>query len=657
MNELSGAGIGSHRIRLYGMFGEFRIRPESPDQSVYTVKYFSTLASAKEESPAGNSRQFLKELKPVRERVKSTKIKSLSSLLQRDLSDYRVAKDLVPYLQGESDSKVGFFPAVLVALLPKGFLSEDDVEYPASSVIDELKTEYGTNWNIERYRLDDKLTALGKLTLNPSNTDVIVLDGQHRANAFRFMAGEFKDAIENTVYQPFYSGLKQPSSFSAELPVTVIWFEAEGSDVVEPMAISRRLFVDVNTNARKVEESRNILLDDSSPVCVCVTDLYSNMADRGFSTNTLSLIYSGFDSSEDTRPSIALFSPSTIRYAYSYFALGSFGWHDLGANVSRESFLEQKNYARLKKLCKGLTEAEISRFRKGDHQVLSTFRKKIGKGLSSKVMMLLERHPLVRSHIDAGSALNANLNDGDDYIARDVWQKVFQGGEGLYSAYMELDDSEGTYRNAIDALVSSFDSLRAEKCGLSTEDGGRVNKAFITLGSRAGIAGLLMSLSIYAESRSWSDETIEGFVTQLAKLSSQHWVNIFTLLKPKVDSKLEPKAWPTMMRIYLRVLQSTGPNKYYKGDTLKLSPDVKAICNDVDDKLKGWRRANPGDDPENNPDSITMKKWAEEAVSKWTEVLKSTGLKSLMSAKVAEGHALSHLESRTSIPEVSMEDE
>ncbi|MFV2016664.1 MAG: hypothetical protein ACC656_14635 [Candidatus Heimdallarchaeota archaeon] len=129
MTDLSGDAITKRSIDVYGITGEFTVLKNN-DEPPIKVKYFQTVASNKANDTSGNAIDLLSELKPMRERVNSEDLKDLRSLLQRDLSDYRVANDLVPYLQGKS-SIVGFFPSILVALMPKGFLKgANDSEYP-----------------------------------------------------------------------------------------------------------------------------------------------------------------------------------------------------------------------------------------------------------------------------------------------------------------------------------------------------------------------------------------------------------------------------------------------------------------------------------------------------------------------------------------------
>ena len=204
MAGLTGSKISKREIKVYGVTGNFTVMEGKAGKPV-TVHYFQTLAANNHSTKSGNALDLLKELKPMRERVNTSDLKDLRSLLQRDLSDYRIASELVPYLRGDK-STVGFFPSILVALLPKGFLTEHSkVPYPKPSQTDKLKTNFDKYWNNESLTIDDEPTSLSVLSVNPDSTDLIVLDGQHRANAFRYLAGTFEEATNDShLYSIFY---------------------------------------------------------------------------------------------------------------------------------------------------------------------------------------------------------------------------------------------------------------------------------------------------------------------------------------------------------------------------------------------------------------------------------------------------------------------
>ena len=108
-----------HKIKLNGIWGNFYI-----NNANVNVHYFSSFASPDTSLKDGH-RELLDLLKPMREIVKdASKFSNLDSLLQRDLNDERIAHDLIPYLKGVT-GRVGFFPPVLVVLMPKDYLNKE----------------------------------------------------------------------------------------------------------------------------------------------------------------------------------------------------------------------------------------------------------------------------------------------------------------------------------------------------------------------------------------------------------------------------------------------------------------------------------------------------------------------------------------------------
>ena len=88
-----GSTVGPQSIKLYGLLSHFSL-PDSP----YKINYISTFVNPQRND--GHA-ELLDELLPMRERLPARKIKQLGSLLQRNLNDFRVANELIPYLQGK----------------------------------------------------------------------------------------------------------------------------------------------------------------------------------------------------------------------------------------------------------------------------------------------------------------------------------------------------------------------------------------------------------------------------------------------------------------------------------------------------------------------------------------------------------------------------
>ena len=296
------SSTNSAAIQLHGTIGEFET-----NNSNIVIKYFSTIANNREEGSSYHD--LLKRLSPMREKTETSSIEDLQQLLQRDLNDNRVAKELIPYLINKDHIKshVTFFPSILSVLMPSDFLhsrnnSEIDVKYPKATY-DKTKNEYSYEgrWTYEQYRDDDgNNIPLARISINLSKTEIIVIDGQHRSNAFRAISRSFDGKGKNQIYQNFYSHLEHdlPAKLNADLPVTLIWFESKNTEEtqIKPELISRQLFIDVNNTSKYISTSRLILLNDKNPSSLLTRFFYSYIAENyRFKNTSLSLFHSGFD--------------------------------------------------------------------------------------------------------------------------------------------------------------------------------------------------------------------------------------------------------------------------------------------------------------------------------------------------------------------------
>jgi hypothetical protein len=227
------------------------------------------------------TRRLTKHLRPVRE-ILDTSVLDFNQLLQRDLDDHRIATELIPYILSQQSLGPAFFPPIVAVLLPFDAYERIDTFPPAqkpdvlAGTYDSLYSvvAHGDAYKVERLWDEDKNDfhdlTLGRLLWNDENAKLVVIDGQHRAMALL--------AIERTLnktwlgssgekFRYFYEHrvrelVKDDSGAvinNLEFPVTICWFE----DTSHPHEAARKLFVDLNKNARPPSEARLILLSDS----------------------------------------------------------------------------------------------------------------------------------------------------------------------------------------------------------------------------------------------------------------------------------------------------------------------------------------------------------------------------------------------------------
>jgi hypothetical protein len=269
----------SFQHAIFGTWGRFRT-------TAGTVEFLETKARI---GPSAKDleRRLARALRPVRE-VLPTQTMDFNQLLQRDLDDHRVATELVRYVLQPSKTGPAFFPPIVAAMLPfEG--NEPRPQFPRLVEIDKSTDEIAT-WHGNRFgsafQFDrminpddgsDFQIKVGRLSWNPEEVKLVVIDGQHRAMALlaidRTINNTWSESGEK--YKYFYEPViqeilrdktekqKQELLEHVEFPVTIVWFPDANAPGGDHHAAARKLFVDVNQTARKPSESRLLLLSDA----------------------------------------------------------------------------------------------------------------------------------------------------------------------------------------------------------------------------------------------------------------------------------------------------------------------------------------------------------------------------------------------------------
>lgn len=630
MAKITGRKIGKKYIELHGQIGEFNIKKKKTK-----IRYFSTFASSKNKNH--DSFELLKELKPMRERIKASELRNLDSMMQRDLNDYRVAKELIPYLVNESPP-VAFFPAILAILLPKGFLSQmKNAFYPLPETDknpdNNTLIDYDDKWKLEIFSFENQDSTLGLLSIDVNEVDIVVLDGQHRANAFRVISGTFDNA-NNSIYSGFYKGIDEERDFEADLPVTIIWFENKSPEF-DPKLVSRRLFVDVNNTAKKVSKSRTILLDEIEIPSLLTRFFYSSLAEeRGFKTNKMSLFHSDFDLNSDINVSSSnVFSVTNPQIVYDIFS-----WLTLGRterynalnvyNVSREAFRNsldrfQRIFCNPEFGVNDIYSDEESFNRKRviitDVYKVNEFKNQYEKLLSVAFLNIYSNFNLFLSHFKASKEIEDSVSKMD-HIKASVWEEVFMSGEGLYYTFKdkvveEMSDMR-KYLSAIKEIENDFKKKRSEFFEGIEEP--KINSAFRSANSKAFQIGLFMTLDYFmnAINNESIAEANEDFLSLINKKSANDWIHILTDIRSKVIKGTDPKKWPAYQKIILRSIQNEN-YVFYENNNFEHSPDGRIFADSLSTSFNAWLELNTSVEYEElsllTIGNKTWKKWVETA--------------------------------------------
>lgn len=267
------------------------------------VEYIMTKARLGDET-SDPERLLTKSLAPVRE-VMDAEDLDFNQLLQRDLDDHRVATNLIPYLLRPRATGPAFFPPIVAVLLP--FKNKRPYELPPLGDEEFIATDDG-NWiqatageamRVRRLATPDRKlhpVSVGELHWNEAHTRLVVIDGQHRAMALLAIertlsrtwdqsGGErFKSFYEVPVQRELKLSQKQNNGTldlsHIEVPVVVCWFPDHAGPKRDPHGVARKLFVDVNKEARQPSESRLILLSDGELQKVLTRSLLNELRSK-----------------------------------------------------------------------------------------------------------------------------------------------------------------------------------------------------------------------------------------------------------------------------------------------------------------------------------------------------------------------------------------
>lgn len=245
------------------------------------VSYLMTKATLRFSGTPSDSEQetsrLTRFLAPARE-ILDVENLGFDQLLQRDLDDNRIVYELIPYLLGSKKSGTPLFPPIVVMVLPYdgkqvsscySEIEKNDVEHDVYEGTWE-RTTFGKSFEFDR-ALDGAATPdFGILKWHYDHSRLVVLDGQHRAMALlgiqRIHDNDWPASAKR--FEVFYREAVAAQLVAAgknlpeviELPVMLTWLPEKGVNLTE---VVRKLFVDINSNARRPSPSRLLLLSDN----------------------------------------------------------------------------------------------------------------------------------------------------------------------------------------------------------------------------------------------------------------------------------------------------------------------------------------------------------------------------------------------------------
>lgn len=289
-------------VEVPGTAGSFSVSRQGHASEAIEVQYLLTHVAL---GGGGGQQQLLDMLAPVREVFDIDQL-GFDEIMQRDIDDSRVSMELIPYLlEHRNTGLVKLFPPIVVVVLPLKETSRKPAHRyaPVSTMLEEEVSVPGYKWSImtagapgrEQFELrrllrpDDTIDPPhSKLKLAQSNCALAIVDGQHRAMAllalYRNLTGGWTDA-KRQVYQQYYKVWSDEEIRGFDLtqlhmPMIICTFPQLDENFAGDMDViraARRVFLDLNKNAKKVSDSRNKLLDDQDMVSECLRTVLANV--------------------------------------------------------------------------------------------------------------------------------------------------------------------------------------------------------------------------------------------------------------------------------------------------------------------------------------------------------------------------------------------
>jgi hypothetical protein len=611
----------SSTIEIQGCLYDF----QTPNSNI-NIKFFQSGVGTN----VPNGIEFLKYLKPVRELLETTQIKDIRQLVQRELDDVRIIKSLIPYILNENnilgENGIAFFPSVLGVLMPKDYLNSLQIPYPSLDIAKSEKTKdykidsyYNNefNWSVKTYfDQNENELSFSSLIIDRDKSDIVIIDGQHRINAFR-AACDSLTTDNDVVKQIYESCSKYPNDTKANLPVTLIWFEKKDSTQninISPEIISRRLFIDVNNSAKSIATSRKILLDDRNPINLITNHFYSKVAEiNGYSVSTLSLAHLGFDVPSETSeqgsfsaiPFTYITTPDRIKNVFDFFfarpksysiRIGKKTLNARKSSYSASVKSENTSTTELNVMLPLSSTSCISQYLDEylDTKILYVSDDVTESGDTKQEIVRNEFYDIYynciyklfndfryfKVYMDYLNDFSNHITESGDLYEKETWKSVFLDGKSLFFTLKNTSQSENKFSKALkqieDDFIKEYLSNSYKTFVLDENlDEKQLFNSFRTLVFQIGYiqsfyeyCKIIRNCNFETISSSELIEYCEEFLEKVNKIENKEWANYFLFVN-KLQGEKHPKYFPVITHLILRKIQSEGTifdtddNKYF----------------------------------------------------------------------------------------------
>jgi DNA-sulfur modification-associated len=485
-------------LTLEGSIGSFSVGTGSEGQNSIEVKYFLTHVGL--DFSSGFDEALLSELAPVREIFDVNQL-DFDEIMQRDIDDARVSSELIPYLlDDKSIDLVKLFPPIVVVVLPvKEHENRPDDLYPEVSE----DTIPGVDGEPPTYILRSGLVGqevfqyeqpvvqekrlkhdLVRLRINTHRTKLVIVDGQHRAMALLALYRNLKDQWSDEKRAPFKEYYSEWTSkyiqkFNLKeinLPIILCTFpslDRNYSGDLDLKKAARSVFLTLNKNARKVSNSRNILLDDNDIIAYLLRRCLANVKRKDlYSPSSLRIHNVELDQSGDKlriQSSIAVTGVNHLYYITEHLLLNRGSEAD-GVKPRSGSFSTRKNlntYVFMDRLDgRNLLGADIANSTQRDsftEHTAETLGVSFDVRYGDFIVLFLEKFDLYEIHNRAVLNLEKRIEENQDRQLKPI---LFEG-QGISRVFEDYranlkkklkDELYGAKVPEIQSIVARLDS-------------------------------------------------------------------------------------------------------------------------------------------------------------------------------------------------------
>lgn len=360
-------------LTLEGSVGSFNVGKGKTDQNSLEVKYFLTHVGL--DFSSGSNEAVLSHLAPVRE-IFDFEHLDFDEIMQRDIDDARVSGELVPYLlDSKSSDLLKLFPPIIVVVLPireqdfrpAGLYPKVEIEDIPQSGDEHRKSVLRAGsigqevFQFEQPYDDGQLIQhdLVRFKLNTHKTRLVIVDGQHRAMALLALYRNLKDEWSDEKRAPFkdYYAEWTPNYIrefdlrKINLPVMFCTFPELSAESYKGefdlKKASRTIFLTLNKTARKVSNSRNILLDDNDLIAFllrrCLSEIKRKDARSGYSLRIFNVELDQFDDRLKIQNPVTITGVNHIYYLIEHLLLNRNDVDVKGARPRSGKFSKRKD--------------------------------------------------------------------------------------------------------------------------------------------------------------------------------------------------------------------------------------------------------------------------------------------------------------------------